>query len=587
MRYLTLTVLSILFLIPFQNSFAIQIENPKVKWRFKTEGPIRGDAVITGENLYFGSSDGFLYALDKRDGNLLWKFKTDGAITGSPAIADQTVYISSRDNHVYAIDIQSGNQKWSFKMETILPDNHAGWEYFMASPVVYGDQLFVGSGDGHLYSLGKESGNVQWKFKTNGRIRATALVHDETIYQPSNDGYIYVLNESDGELLWKFETRGATYNPADFGFDRSSIFTQPIIVDGKLILGSRDGNVYAVDVKTHKEIWSFTYGTTWAMSIAVSDGVVYTGWSTNDLFSAIDLETGEEIWQYQSGSHVYSTPLVLNSGVVIGSADGTLTMHDKETGEKIWEYPVDSEIYSSPLYDSETLFFGSDEGFYFALEDRPDALKAVYQPEKIEGNAQYLVVDQEITPYLTEQGFEQLDENGLSRFIKDRIEDKNPSVVVFSLPVIPDDVIGSSPDSGLMREYLENGGKVVWMGNVPNFYAPDSTGNFRRDATAGAKLLEVEFKNPTESGSYYSQATQEGLNLGLPAWLTTTNSTVEPEKGIIPLAHDEYGRISLWLKKFNPRPGSGFVSVRTWAWNVPIQQSDLELIHQIAVHELD
>lgn len=588
MRLLTLTFILIFLTGLFHDTIAFQgIDNPKVKWRFKTEGPIRGDAVISGQHIYFGSSDGHLYALTKADGNLLWKFKTNGSITGSPALSEDTAYISSRDNHLYAIDIISGEQKWAFKMQPILPDGHAGWDYFMPAPVISGNQLFIGSGDGHLYSLDPESGNLNWDFKTNGRIRATLLVHEETIYQPSNDGYVYVLNATDGELLWKFETRGATYNPDDFGFDRSSIFTQPIIVDHKLVFGSRDGNVYAVNLNNREEEWSFTYGTTWAMSAEISEGVVYVGWSTNNLFSAIDLETGEEIWQQQSGSHVYSKPLVLDSNVYIGSADGILTKHNKHTGEVIWEYPVNSEIYSSPLYDSGILFFGSDNGFYYALENRADARMAVYQPETIEGNAQYLVVDQKISPYLTDRGFEQVDEMSLESFLNDRIIDKNPSVVVFALPIIPNEVIGSSPESGLMRQYLDSGGKVVWMGDIPNFYAPDSTGNFSRNATVGTQLLDVEFANPTESGNYFSKPTQVGLNWGLPDWIKTTNSTVEAGEGVIPLAYDEFGRISLWVKKFNPRPGSGFVSARTWSWNVPIREMDLELIYKLAMHELE
>lgn len=588
MRSLFLTLFLFVVTGLFQNSFALQqLDNPKVKWRFKTEGPVRGDAVISDDNIYFGSSDGTLYALQKDDGSLLWKVETNGAITGSPAITETTAFISSRDNYLYAVDLNSGAQKWSFKMQPILPDGHAGWEYFMSSPVVLENQVFAGSGDGHLYSLNVETGDLNWKLKTNGRIRATPLVYNNRIYQPSNDGYLYVLNASNGELLWKFETRGATYNPDDFNFDRSSIFTQPIIVDQKLVFGSRDGNVYAVDLNTHEEIWSFNYGTTWAMSVAVSEGIVYTGWSTNDLFSAIDLNSGDEIWQYQSGSHVYTTPLVLDSAVYIGSADGSLTKHNKQTGEKIWEYILNSEIYSSPLFDSGTLFFGSDNGFFYALEDRPNSFMAVYQPEQIEGNTQYLVVDQEITPYLTEKGFDRLDENELEKFINERIKDKTPSVVVFALPVIPETVIGSAPETGLMRQYLDSGGKVLWMGDIPNYYAPDSTGNFSRDDTDGTQLLDVEFANPTESGSYFSKATQTGLNWGLPEWLTTTNSTVEAGKGIIPLAIDEFGRISLWFKKFNPRPGSGFVSARTWAWNVPIHEEDLDLIYKLAVHELE
>jgi outer membrane protein assembly factor BamB len=562
------------------------IDDPKIKWRFKAQGPIRGSSVIVEDKIYFGSSDGFVYCLNKEQGNLIWKKQTNGAITGTPTIAGSSLYITNRDNSVWAMDARTGKILWKFKMQPILPDLHAGWEYFMASPVVFENSVFIGSGDGHLYVLDSGNGKPKWKFKTNGRIRATPLIDSGTVYQPSNDGYIYVLDVDNGNLLWKFETRGATYNPQDFNFDRSSICTQPQIREGILYFGSRDGNTYAVDLKTRKEKWNFSYGPTWAMATAVSNDAIFVGWSTNNLTCALDLENGTEKWQFKSGGHVYTKPLVLDDGVYIGSADGKVYRLNKHSGEKIWEYTIGHEVYSSIIYDTHTIFFGSDDGFFYALEKGTKPYKAVYQPSKIEGNAQFVIVDKKIVPYLAEKGFEKLGNDELSVFISDRIQDQKPSVVVFAFPIVPKDIFGNTPKKGMLLRYLQTGGKIVWLGDVPNFYELDDTGNFKRDPAPGANLLEIEFTNPTDSGNYYSKATQQGLNWGLPTWFKTTGSIINPETAT-PLAYDEYGRVNTWLKKFNPRPGSGFVSCRTWAWNVDIKEKDLQLIHQLATYQLE
>src|SRR5690606_2900291 len=110
------------------------------------------------------------------------------------------------------------------------------------------------------------------------------------------------------KLLWKFETAGAQLNSAEFGFDRKSIYTQPILRGKMLYVGSRDGNVYAIDVETHKKIWNFSYDTTWAMSSSVDERAVYVGWSTNKLVSALDISSGEELWQFKAGAYVYTKP---------------------------------------------------------------------------------------------------------------------------------------------------------------------------------------------------------------------------------------------------------------------------------------
>lgn len=561
----------------------------KVKWRLKTEGPIRADAVVDGDDVFVVSSDGKLYALRKNDGKRQWKLRTRGSLTGEPAVSHDMVVVVSRDSKVYAVNRANGRVRWKFRMHREQEVPKSGWKYFSAAPVISQRMVYVGSGDGNTYALDRRTGHLRWKFRTGGQIRATPLVDGHTVYQPSNDGAVYALDAYSGKLLWRFETDGYHYNPEDFGPDRKSIYTTPIIVDDTLIIGSRDGNVYAVDTATQNVKWRFSYGTTWAMSTAVDENNVYVGWSTNNLFSAVDLQTGEEQWQFRSDSHNYTTALITDGAVYFGSADGNLYQLDKVTGDELGRYEIGREIFSSPVYDAstETIFVGSDNGVFYAMQEKSEAYPAVYQPSGIEDITQFLVVNRNMTPYLTERGYEHLDSPGqLQQFLQSRISDQAPSVVVFAQPIIPQEIIGDAPSSGLMRQYLESGGKVVWFGDPPNYYALNEAGEFSRDAAEGSELLGVHYTSVTESGNYYSRATQHGENWGLPEWLKTTATPVSP-RGVTPLAYDEFGRVSAWVKGFCSNPTSGFVSIRTWGWNVPINEADLLLTHQVASYGLE
>ncbi|MDO5972526.1 PQQ-binding-like beta-propeller repeat protein [Flavivirga aquimarina] len=570
-------------------SFAIQdIEHPKTKWRFKTQGSVRGTAVISGNVVYFGSSDGYIYALNKQNGNLIWKYKTDGAIVSSPEISNTSLYISSRDRNLYAINIKDGSLNWKFKMGENLLDNHAGWKYFMASPKVEGNNVLIGSGDGNLYAINITSGKLNWKFKTNGRIRATPLVHKNKIYQPSNDGYVYVLNLN-GTLDWKFATKGTTYNPVDYTFDRSSIIAQPLIKNDLLIIASRDGNTYGVDLKTQKKKWDFTYGNTWAMGTNISDNIVYVNWSTNDTFCALDLKTGEEKWKFKTGSHNFPRALLSNTSVYMASSDGKIYRLNKLTGEKVWDYTIGDEIYASPIYDTETksIFFGCDNGYLYAINEGTKVYKAVYHPYNTNtGKLKNPKASKEITPYLSKKGFRHIDnENDLYQFIKNRIEDKAVSVIVFPYLVIPHNVLGVHPEKGLMRHYLEKGGKVIWLGDIPNYFERNNLGKQIRSKIPASKLLDIEFGTP-EFGIYFSKTTQEGQNWGLPKWLKTYSTSVS-SRGIIPLAYNEFNQVSIWMKKFHPRDGSGYISCRTWGANTKIKETDLDLLYKIAIYGLE
>jgi hypothetical protein len=53
-------------------------------WRFNAKAPIRSTAAASASTVYFGSSDGKLYALDKVTGKTKWVFNSGFAIESSP-----------------------------------------------------------------------------------------------------------------------------------------------------------------------------------------------------------------------------------------------------------------------------------------------------------------------------------------------------------------------------------------------------------------------------------------------------------------------------------------------------------------------
>jgi outer membrane protein assembly factor BamB len=74
-----------------------------MKWRFKTGSEVNSSPAVSGNTVYVGSEDGFLYALDKKSGDLKWKFQTGSAVNSSPVVSGDTVYVGSEDGYVYAV----------------------------------------------------------------------------------------------------------------------------------------------------------------------------------------------------------------------------------------------------------------------------------------------------------------------------------------------------------------------------------------------------------------------------------------------------------------------------------------------------
>lgn len=116
----------------------------------------------------------------------------------------------------------------------------------------------------------------------------------------------------------------------------------------------------------------------------------------------------------------------------------------------------------------------------------------------------------EITTALNDRGFDEKNATELREWLMDRLDEKetHESVVVFSQDMIPDTLLSSlnSPND-LIRKYLDYGGRVVWIGDIP-FWSkghPISTGEKSREeiwmhgthyAMLGVQPLIAESSSP-------------------------------------------------------------------------------------------
>lgn len=138
-------------------------------------------------------------------------------------------------------------------------------------------------------------------------------------------------------------------------------------------------------------VWEFKTGGRIFSSPVVADGLVFVG--SNDHFvHAIDAATGREAWKFQTGANVNSTPAVANGAVYVLSLDGNAYALDEHTGKQLWKFQTAGEsrlnvagIYglapsrevvpdvwdfflSSPAVAAGLVYFGSGDHNVYALD---------------------------------------------------------------------------------------------------------------------------------------------------------------------------------------------------------------------------
>jgi outer membrane protein assembly factor BamB len=101
------------------------------------------------------------------------------------------------------------------------------------------------------------------------------------------------------------------------------------------------------------------------VSPAAVDGTVVFG-SNNDNLYAVGARTGQPKWQIESGDFSWASPVIANQTVVLASKEGRLLAFDVATGGKRWEYPVGSVEFDHTdiLVLIDIIVVGSDSALH-------------------------------------------------------------------------------------------------------------------------------------------------------------------------------------------------------------------------------
>ncbi len=380
---------------------------PRLQWAFKTDGPVIGTPAVANGVVFFGSTDGKLYAVDEETGRQKWQYPTLAArpVTSSPAVANGLVYVGGFDGVLYAVNERRLEAKrlhgYAPAAQTI-PDS---WDLYTSSPAVSNGRVYVGSGDGNVYALDAQSGAVQWKFATGDIVHASPAIANNTVYIGSWDSHLYALDAETGQEKWRFKAGEDAFIHNQQGFQSS-----PTVADGTVYVGCRDGHVYALDAANGRKKWDYPTSKGWVNSTpAVRGGLVYAGTSDGYRFLALDARTGRLRLSLDAKGAVFSSPGLAGGLAYVGVSNGKLLAIDATTGKLVWEFQTESArrdplkvlkpdsglnnaviyapyfhdyqdmvlafyrvfsvgaIWSSPVIDQGTVFFGSTDGSLYAL----------------------------------------------------------------------------------------------------------------------------------------------------------------------------------------------------------------------------
>ncbi len=273
---------------------------------------------------------------------------------------DQTAFIAF-GAAVHALDLETGNVRWQFPRESA-----PGISFYAAPITTDSGLLIVGSYESGIFALDLERGTEVWTFdQVEGQIVGSPAAANGKILVPTTSGHLYALNEETGRLNWTFPRVGSLSG----GF-----WGSPVIKNDLVFIASLNHSLYALEFETGNLVRETDLSGASAGSPTLTDDHILVG-TFSEKLHAVNLESGRISWSFETDGWVWGNPTVSEGVAYFGDMTGRIYALDAQTGRSQWSNTelLNGSISSTPALQGNQVFFVTDAGSIFARNAGADS----------------------------------------------------------------------------------------------------------------------------------------------------------------------------------------------------------------------
>jgi len=452
-----------------------------VQWRFRTSRTVLGAVAASGDKLFFGSRDGFLYCVSLA-GKEIGRWNAHAPILTSSVVTREHVYVVTETGQLYCLSAENLEVVWELTMGTT--------GRFLSSPTVARGHVYVGSESEGLLCLGvpgamktepvwaglmggpggpgwidggalPEKGVFAWRYpprpeeenSTTEKVSITgpSACLGENLFVPvaseAREGLACLVNDPKARQTpperWFFKTPNAiSLSPA--ASRRMAFF-----VDGKK--GDANRFLYCVDALKGTEEWRVAVASEASGEFLLEkDSIVLADEPSGLMRLGLD---GKEQWRQKTGplrGSVSSAGMILVAAI---ESPPALAALDSLTGKELWRVPLASPATTGPAVREKTVYVGTSQGI--SALSLLDGTTLWSQPTgAVEGT---FAIDAGVIAYV----------NSASELVlldlKGQLIGKAPNAVPTVPPLFSRGVALYASGTTLMRYEPSQGEPVLWM----------------------------------------------------------------------------------------------------------------------------
>ena len=209
----------------------VMLEVPPLSLRGNSTPTIAHGAAI------FGDDTGHVNAYYINNGQLIWQQRISqpsgsteiaklNDVDSTPVIEGNLAYAIGYNGNVVALDLSNGQIVWRKEMGS----TH--------SFVVDSQQLFVVDQNDNVRAVSKNGGAILWtQAGLLHRQLTDPVIYENYIVVGDFEGYLYWLDKDKGEIVAKTQVSS------------SGLISKPLVVDNKIVVQAKNGDIYAFTKK--------------------------------------------------------------------------------------------------------------------------------------------------------------------------------------------------------------------------------------------------------------------------------------------------------------------------------------------------
>jgi outer membrane protein assembly factor BamB len=260
-----------------------------------------------------------LYAVSRKTGALAWKLDTDVEVTCGLAVSEGFVFFGAADGRLWAVNAATGDKSWRFEARLAI----------RSAPLLKDNMLYFGSDDHRVYAYDLVNKALIWQFETSAPVQSTPVVYRDTVFVPSQDGYLYALRADNGTVIWRQ------------ALSSNQVYSSPMIERDKVVVAAGP-YLMALDARYGDRRWVFTAGDLIVGTPTVSGRNVLIG-SRDGVIYAINDLTGRAVWRYpaaEAGPPIQCSPLLAGEALLVRRGNRDVVALNQSDGQLLWEYTL-------------------------------------------------------------------------------------------------------------------------------------------------------------------------------------------------------------------------------------------------------